>query len=372
MRILRVVHRLYPPKLGGLSLYAHQLSRDQARLGHKVVALTTLESNLPHYEVRDGYEIHRYAAALWPLENPITVSMLPAVLRASNGQFDILHAHSHLIFTTNLAALRRQLNGIPFVITNHGFQVERGRMLGILQKLYLNSAARWNLCRADAVISFTAAEACRVVSLGVDPAKSVVIPNGVDTELFRPYDVGLREGVVWVGRFVPEKGLRYLIEAMVIVKREVRDAKLKLAGYGPERDELEALARKLGLDDCVEFLGTVEQSRLPYVLSQAEVFVLPSLAEGTPTTLLEAMACGKPLIVTKGIGLEEVAADSALYVPPRSSDRLASVIVSLLQDASRSARLGDIGRRRVEKKFSWKRIVEAVNLLFERLVADRH
>jgi len=372
VRILRVVHRMYPPKIGGLSQYAHSLSVAQARAGHQVTVLTTLEGSYPEHEFRDGYEIYRHRALAWPWENPITPGVLGELLSRSDGSYDIIDAHSHLMFTTNLAAFKRHLSDNPLIIINHGFRVKRRVSLDIAQDIYLSSLGRWTLRAADYVVSLTESERSRVVSAGVPSEKAVVIPNGVDTQIFRPQaSEQIPHSVIWVGRYVAEKGLSHLLEAAKIVTREFPDAKFFLIGYGEERSSLLVLRRRLNLEENVIFVSARSQEDIVQLLNECTVFALPSLSEGFPLAVLEAMSCAKPVVATSGIGLEEILGEAGVYAHAGDSRELAKAIRSLLINEGVARRLGELSRQRVTKHFEWGNTVSAVNELFERAIRKR-
>jgi len=370
MRILRVVHRLFPPTVGGLSLHAHMLSVEQARLGHEVVVFTSLEQGYPEYERKDGYEIYRFESIVRPLNNPLTLRLLPSLLKYH--AFDILHAHSHLMFTTNLAALKAKSSAKPFVITNHGFKVERGRLLNFAQDIYLSSVGRLSLAAADSVVSFTEPEREKTIHAGVASRRAVLIPNGVDTRLFRPLPVEpVPHSVLWAGRYVPEKGVRYLLEAARLVVTTFPDARFFLVGYGEGLSEATRLRDYLGLRDQVSLLPVMEQGKLLELINQCTIFALPSLSEGFPSTVLEAMSCGKPVVVTANIGMEGVVGDAGLYVPARDPTALANSIITLLANEEFSDKLGKRGRETAVSQYDWLQIVEKLNTLFTNLIENK-
>ena len=118
MRILRVAQTVYPDVKGGAAYHIHALSRDQAARGHDVTVLTVRhDPELPHVEEREGYTIVRYDPVVAPLGNDISPGLAQYLQTAED--FDVIHAHSHLYFATNLAALKRRLGDIPLAITNH-------------------------------------------------------------------------------------------------------------------------------------------------------------------------------------------------------------------------------------------------------------
>lgn len=187
-----------------------------------------------------------------------------------------------------------------------------------------------------------------VEEYGVPPKKVRVIPNYVATDLFCP-DARQREvpgRVLYVGRLAPQKNVRSLIEALNGLKVE-----FVVIGDGPERVSLQELAREIGLKAV--FLGNVEHSDLPRHLCAAQVVVLPSLYEGHPKTLLEAMACGCAVIATDVVGVRELVThrESGYVCAPTVSEIRSSVEV-LLSDAALRDRLGKAAREFVAKRFA--------------------
>ncbi len=332
--------------------------------------MTTLEGRYPLFERRDGYEIHRFPSLAWPLENPITVSMLAELFsQFSLDRFDIVHAHSHLLATTNLAAFVRFFRRIPLVITNHGFMVARGPTLDVAQKAFLQTVGRLTLSGADGVISFTKRERQRVTRLGVDPKRAVVIPNGVDTSFFAPRKASKDENLIlWTGRFVPEKGLTYLLQAMKRIITKKPNAKLSLIGYGAMERYLQRLSSELDLTDNVEFLGIRSPTEIVEYLNRCTVFVHPSLSEGFPSSVLEAMACQRPVVVTRGIGLEPIVSSAGLYNERGDPGSIAEKILAILNDRDLGETMGRIGRQHVVAAYDWWRVMEDLDKLYSRFI----
>jgi len=369
LKVLRIVHRLHPPDIGGISIHAHALSQAQASMGHEVVVFTSRQHGMSRHEFRSGYEIYRFPELAHPLENPLTVSMMPALIGADLRRVDVVHAHSHLFFSTNLAALKRKLSSTPLVITNHGFRVQRGSCLDLLQDIYLNTVGAWTLRAGDKVISLTTDEARRVCSLGVPANKSVVVPNGVDVDLFHPTSEPETDNtILWAGRFVEEKGVKHLLDAMKLISKEMPAVRLLLVGYGPLEDRLRSHAQQLGLSNSVIFQRPVDQRRLASLINKSAVFALPSLSEGLPNVVLEAMACAKPVVATDQIGLNTVIGDAGIFVPATDPQSLAAAILQLLSDRALRSRLGQRGRSIVVERHSWKIVAEAATRLFQQLI----
>jgi len=204
----------------------------------------------------------------------------------------------------------------------------------------------------------------------------VTIRNGIDTKLYRTDDaarrsvrkeLGIDEDqplIGAVGNLYPVKGHTYLLKAMAIVKEKYPHAMLVIAGRGEILDQLREEASGLGIKEKVVFLGFSE--KIPAFLQGLDIFALPSLSEGLPLSVLEAMAAGKPVIATNVGGISEVLNDgyAELLVPPRNPDVLAEKILLLLRNPELANRLRELGRMKVEKEFSLNSMMEKYQELY--------
>lgn len=182
-----------------------------------------------------------------------------------------------------------------------------------------------------------------LVRCGVDPEVYAPVPA-------RPADGALR--VVCVGRLVPDKGQSLLVDAIGILRRRGVDARLELVGDGPDRAHLEAHVRDTGLREAVHLAGAVGQDTMRDHYAAADVFCLPSFAEGVPVVLMEAMAMGLPVVTTRIAGINELVDDgvSGVLVRPGRADLLADALEALADPAVR-ARMGAAGRQTVLREF---------------------
>ncbi len=187
------------------------------------------------------------------------------------------------------------------------------------------------------------------------PARTVVIHNGVPLDRPRrsPGPASRPATIVSVGRLRAPKDFVTLVRAMAAL--EPGSARLRIAGDGPERAALAAEVGRLGLDESVELLGT--RTDVPELLAGADVFVLASDSEGLPMSVLEAMAAGLPVVASAVGGVPELVRDgeTGVLVPPRDSAALARALAPIVGDPELRDRLGDAGRRRVEREFSLAR-----------------
>ncbi len=191
------------------------------------------------------------------------------------------------------------------------------------------------------------------------------VPDGVRDELQIPPGAPV---AVTVGNFRREKGHHDLVKAIRIVRRTVPDARFVLVGQGPLEDEVRRTVDEVGVADRVVFAGF--RTDVPRIVAASDVFVLPSRFEGLPISLVEAMAVGKPSVVTDVGGVREVVTDDAeaLVVPAKDPSALAAGVVSLLTDPPLRARLASAAARRAEA-FDIRRSVARIEAVYEELLS---
>jgi glycosyltransferase involved in cell wall biosynthesis len=221
--------------------------------------------------------------------------------------------------------------------------------------------------------------ATSLIQSGFHPRSIILAPNGVDPLLYTGATTAdaARRGdvtstVVCVARYSHEKGLDVLLHAWRIVQSRVPAAQLILAGDGPMRLQLMALAEALGVSNSVEFAGLIRN--VPALLSKADVFVLPSRYEGMPNALLEAMASGLPCVATCVSGSEDLIIDgvSGLLAPPEDPDRLADALVTLLLDRAMAQTLAEAARARVTHAFSEETVTQTLIKLYSSMTTKHH
>lgn len=194
---------------------------------------------------------------------------------------------------------------------------------------------------------------------GVDPQRVAVVPNGVDTDFFTP-DSSLRSErptVVFVGRLVREKDPLGLVEAFGFLRNMVPESRLLIVGKGDMQSSVQRLLESSGLSDFVEFVPGSKDVRS--FLRKAWVFVLPSVSEGFPQVILEAMSTGLPVVATTVGGIPEIVTDgvNGLLVPPRSPKALAGALAKILMDEKMRVEMAERARENVLSNYSLKHVV---------------
>jgi glycosyltransferase involved in cell wall biosynthesis len=247
--------------------------------------------------------------------------------------FDLVHAH--VAYPDGFgAALFGMIAKVPLVIMVHGTEIHSTTKRSRLWR----ALTVWGLRRADRIIAASRSLKEEVVALGVDPGKVSVIHNGVDVELFRPLsesEAGVlpkkrEKRILYVGALFQTKGIGVLLEAMPLLLDRGVSCELVLVGANPQEAEdraFFAMTERLGLRDAVHFEETVPHGEIPRWLATADVFVLPSFSEGFSLSVIEALACGKPVVSTRCGGPEEsVSEEVGMLVPPGDARALADAI----------------------------------------------
>ena len=282
---------------------------------------------------------------------------------------DVIHAHDpHAVAMASIAlSMSTQPKRAPLVAARR-----------VDFRLKGNALSRWKYDQVDRFIC--ASEAIRKLLLadGVAPARTVTVHEGVDLGRVAAAPAAQLHEELWlphgspvignVAALVPHKGQRQLVEAAALVVKEVPDARFVVAGEGELRPTLEHLIKHLNLEKHVLLLGF-----RPDVLSlhkAFDIFVMSSITEGLGTSLLDAMACGRPVVATTAGGIPEVVEDgkTGILVPPRDHHAMAAAIIKLLTDEKLRGRMGSAGLSRVNARFSAERMVADTLPVYEQVV----
>jgi glycosyltransferase involved in cell wall biosynthesis len=206
----------------------------------------------------------------------------------------------------------------------------------------------------------------------MDEKKIKVIPFGVDTKRFKPTQKDRTSDVheiLYVGSLYPIKGLEYLIRAIALVTKIRRDVRLRIVGNGPEMTRLSSLATGLRIKDKVIFDGFVPHEETVSYYQQCDIFVYTTLGEPFGKSIIEAMACGKPVIASNIGGPVEIVENgkTGFLVPPMRPDAIAERLLLLLADSARIRRMGQTART-VAENYSWEKVAELYHRLYRDLL----
>ncbi len=373
MKVLFISYEL-PPIGGGGGRAAWQIARRLARRGHEVEIITSLFEGLPAHEEKDGVRIHRvrvrrknvHACPPRELFSFMMRSYFSAPRLAERFRPHVVCAFFGIPGGPAAWRLMRR-EGIPYVLSLRGSDVPRPE-ISRHQRLHLLTRPFLRRLYRDAHGIVAVSRGLRDAALILEPDVSIeVIPNGVDTDFFCPraarsFPAGRHE-LLFVGRLREFKGVQHGLQALPLIEKELGSPVLmNVVGDGPYRAALESLARRIrsaGARSEVRFLGWIEQSAVRRMYESASLLLLPSVVEGHPNVVLEAMAMGLPCVVSDAAGTREVLVNGreGILVPHGNEEELARATAHILRDEDAWLRMSRCARERAGH-FSWDAVAE--------------
>jgi len=349
-------------RLGGISIERFRYCFERAEtLAYAGGILNRLQQNHARYGLIPFFLLGELAA---------TVRLL------SRYGFDVINAH-WLIPQGLVAVWAKKIlrSSIPLVCTLHGGDVFA------LNGPVLTRLKRFVLAQCDAITVVSNAMREKIISIGATPSLIHVIPMGVDlVRSFVPVQNNRKpKSLLFVGRFVEKKGLRYLIEALPRVLHKHPDAHLTVVGSGPEEDRIRKRVSKLDLDRCVTFTGAVSNMLLPGLYQSADIVVFPSIRdtrgdmEGFGLVLVEALGCECCVISTDLPAVHDIIIDgkTGVLVEQKNTEQLADGIIALLDSPELRHSLGREGRRYVLNRYDWEITAGKYDTVFRQLSAKQ-
>jgi glycosyltransferase involved in cell wall biosynthesis len=345
---LRIALMLECDGPGGAELMMLDLARELRTRGH-IVLPVGLSNGTGWLGAR--FEAAGFHPQNFELRKPLdtgAVRQLTRLLR--DFKANVVHSHEFTMAVYGAAAAPRA--NARHVITMHGGLYYAGALRRRL-------AMRWAARRSDALVGVSVATATELQrTLGVAPPRLQIVPNGI------PMRVGARDHVrnelsiapdelliVAVGNLYPVKGHAVLLDALATLRGHP-GWRLAIAGRGEEEASLRARAAAAGIAERVHILGFRED--IPDILAASDIFAMPSLSEGLPLALVEAMSFGLPVVVSHVGGIPEVVTNDvdALLVPPSNVGELAAALRALIDDAARRLSLGEAARTRAHRDYA--------------------
>lgn len=377
LKILMLTDYFPPHSGGGVERVVYELSRRLASRGHKVTVLTLNTQRAPTREALEGVKVRRVPALDLTSTIGAQLAISPhawsTVLRILRTQaIDLIHVHNLFFHLSLTGGLLARAFRVPLVTTVHLGSVERlGGMYAAFASLYERTVGALVLRLSSRAIAVSNAVAQHARRLGARPVALITIPNGVDTRRFYP-NASHKGGtkIIFVGRLIFNKGPQFLVDVIPEVLKHQPAARFEIVGDGPLRRKLEARVRNQGLNDHIRFLG--QRDDVERLLAEADIFARPSLLEGMPLTVLEAMACGLPVIATPVGGTTELVKDgvNGYLVEPGDRRQLAERLCALLADKDLRLEMGRQGRMLVESGYDWENITEKTLQVYEQALAS--
>jgi len=372
MRILMAVPKYPYPVVGGLERQVHELSKALVQRGHVVHAVSSrFDLGQKHLELIDGIRVHRTQwVEFTPARFLLSPLSLARIVYKLKRDADLVHVHNISWFGAFVTLLARAF-GRPVItklpnIGDFGIPGMRRRAFGSLRIAMLKCC--------DAIIAMTPESVAELADIGYPADRILKVPNGI--ALLPPNSPQPRSSntanVVFVGRLSAEKCLPDLLHAWGLIKaRATRAVTLRIIGDGPQKEELKALAQALDLGETVKFFGYC--NNVPAELIKADLFVLPSYAEGNSNAVLEAMRAGLPIIATRmgGTAIQVGVEGERYLVAQGDRNALADRVLELIEDETLRQRLGAAMRARVEGVFAIDRIAGIYEQAYALLLSGR-
>lgn len=389
MRIAIFSDNFYP-ELTGISDSLISLSRELGRRGHQVhfyvprySAKDHAISKAEHAEIDLGpnVAITRFSSFFFGAGSGQGRMVIPNGLRYLQvREFDPDVIHTQTFFGVGFEALitSRMLKK-PLIGTNHTAIKEFLRYNPLESKWVDDLIVKYVNWYYGQCLLVTGPSQSVFEEMDRDGFKKKGIPlsNPIDTETFRPLPdrEGIRKKlgigkypIVHAGRFAKERSIDVIIRALPLVKKEIPEAELVLCGRGPDEQELRTLAKSLNVIDSVKFIGFVEQQVLVEVYNSGMVFAITSTADTQSMVMMQAMACGVPVVGVRARALPEYINDSnGFLIEPGDEKALAQRIVEILKDEGLQKRLGDGGRKTAER-YSTPAVVSEWESLYTRAI----
>jgi len=384
---LCMVNGFFHPFIGGSEKHMYELGRRLAR-ADEVHVLTSRLDDTSEFEVLEGMQVHRLATrhkkipVIYPPPLPITKGVEDKLEELGKKiDFDAFNLHGRWFPNWNKVVDHANKKKKLMVLTLHN-----QRPLGISPIVSLSGTmydtvfGKKVLHNVDRIISVSAAAKVDIMNYGIEPEKIEVIHNGVDTGFYKPseptyhekYKDGMDNLLIFVGRIIEQKGLKYLIEAMPEVLKEHPKTRLLITGKGKFKDRHIQEVKKLGLENNIMFPGFVPEEEMPNLYSSADIFVLPSLWEVFPIAMLEALASGAPLLASDAGGnAEMIEQDGNGRVCERGNSKaLADNLRIMLDDPNKLKTMGQRSREIAVDRFDWDIITRKTKAHYQTMMNE--
>jgi len=375
MKILQVI-QFFCPQRGGTVNYVYNLTRHLQQRGHQVSIFTTDDKFDP------GFAGSVSPARVVPFSGHLGLLRYSPSMRAALAEeiskYDVVHLNNYWSYQNIIAASQALKNNVPYVLSPHGSLpiMMRGYARKYLFEQFFGNRIIKNAAR---IIAVSDMECDQVKKRNIRPDKISVIPNAVDRSAVRSvrkgsfrkrFDIRDDEKIIlFLGRIHRIKGIDLLINAFAELAKKRSDVRLVLVG--PDENYLDQINRQidsLNVMDRIIFTGSLYDDDKYLAFADADIYVLPSRYEIFAISVLEACACGTPVIVTENQGIASYIRGRAGEVIPFSRDDLLRAMEKLLSDEDLRARYGRNGKKMVEDLFTWDKIIDKYERIYKEVM----
>jgi glycosyltransferase involved in cell wall biosynthesis len=378
MRILQVIP-YFTPKRGGDVNVCYNLSKQLVNRGHEVTIIAT------DFEFDEGYAKSLVNVRIIPFKVTVRIGLflislsMKKWLKKEIKNYDVIHLHNLQSYQNNVVYHYARKYGIPYVLQAHGL-APRMMKRSMLKKLY-NWVWGYSILKtASKAFALTKMELDEHKEMGVGEDRIEIVPNGIDLseyeapprrgEFRKKYGIKDDEKIVlYLGRIHKIKGIDLLVNAFAEIVEELDNIKLIIVG--PDYGFLSILKRQiegLKIGNKILFTGPIYGRDKLEAYVDADVYVLPSVYEAFPTTVLEAWACGTPVIITDRCGIADIVDGRAGCVVEYDKDQMQNAIIKILSDEELRRGFREEGRKLVKNEFGWEGVVLDIEKIYLGLI----
>ncbi|MGQ4912102.1 MAG: glycosyltransferase family 4 protein [Candidatus Thorarchaeota archaeon] len=350
----------------GLCIRAGAVLKGLVSRGHEVHAMTQSR----HVEGLSEERVHRFRAVQLNPHFSIDSISSPKTIAEASREHDIEVLHIQMNSGSTEFMLPYFKRSLPPLVVTYHLAYAAGKSLYKTMFEVAWKASIFAAKKYDHVILVDPSQTPYFIEYGIPEDRITVIKNGVDTELFRPPDATLEDDgyidFVYVGRLSLDKGVNVLLDAFGEYHRENPESRLTLIGDGMLKFQLEDCVD----DDSVRWLGAIDHNLIPQVLRKMDVFVIPQNIGGLGLSVMEAMACGLPVVTTAiGETVRLLGEDEGVLVRPHNTNDVVDAMTLLAEDRRLRRSMGRRCRQKVVENYSWKHQLKGIEDVYERVIS---
>jgi glycosyltransferase involved in cell wall biosynthesis len=367
MKILHVIDLISQTRAGGSAKVPYHLAKEQAKQGHKVTIYAS-DWDAKDQESPEGAELVKFKAAV----NISGYRITPGLLMAKVNDYDIIHLHNYRTFLNVCVSWLARRAKVPYVLQAHGSMLI-ARHKKLLKQMDDIVWSKSIMHQADKLIAVSNIEVKQYEDMGNSRDRIVTVPNGIDVEEFRilpprgefrkQYNIKPDEKIVlYLGRIHEIKGLELLAKAFARLNRQ--DTTLVITGYDDGyKSKFTALTEELGIACRILYTGAAYGIDKLRIYTDADVYVLPSRYEIFGITVLEALACGTPVIVTDRCGLKDIVHDEYGMTVLYDKVKLADAMLKIIKDDTME--LFRYKRKALAQQYGWAKIAKQMDEVYQ-------
>jgi len=392
MKILIVSPSFMPAyAFGGVPRVAYDIGKQLAKRNHQVVVFTT-DARDPYSRMRidkpvmlDEMAVYYFRNLSMKLVRSTNLFLTPALFSAvkkSLSNFDIVHLHEFRTFQNVVVHYYAKRLKVPYILQVHGQIPFMGKKES-LKKIYDLTVGYRLLQDASSLVALNQYESKQYKRMGVNKNEIVVVPNGIDLSRYerlppsgafkQKFGIDREKKIIlFLGRIAYQKGVDILVKAYAYLVDNLKVSNSLLVLVGPDNgylNEIRTLINILNLKDKVLITGRVSVQEKLSALNDADVLVLPSRYEAFPMTILEAFACGKPVVASRIGGLEEIIKKvGGILFEPENIQQLSFILYNLLNNYDDSAKIALAGKNFVKENFSIQAVADKLERIYEETI----